>query len=429
MMVSKGLIYQFDSVQVDLDEFRVTKSGEAVSLEPKAFEVLLFFIENPGRLIEKEELLNAVWKEAFVTQNALTRVIAQLRKGLGDDPKEARYIETVPTRGYRFIAEVELATSPPPIKPMPVQSLRNTGEPPNQNNENVTRNRLLTNRSLTRLSFVIAAVVLLVITVLVGRSFITTAGSGAPVIKRTTQITTWTGLDIYPAFSPDGNSIAYTSDHDGGFEIYVRQIARGGTEIKLTSDGGQNYEPAWSPDGRFIAYYNKSREGIWIIPALGGVPKQLTDFGSRPSWSPDGAQIAFQSDGLNDVGAVAFGAMSPSTLWIVSSDGGQPRQLTQPANPPGGHSSPCWSPDGKRMLFASYGIAGIGVYSISLDGGGLKKLAQGQVFDPIYSPDGQSIYFGGETSNAGFSLLKLQIDPASGDPIGKPVEIKSTGAM
>jgi serine/threonine protein kinase/Tol biopolymer transport system component len=106
-MDAKSLIYQFDDVRVDLGTFRVTKADSPVQLEPKALELLVFMIENRGRLIEKKELLDAVWGDAFVTENAMTRVIAQLRKALADDRNDPRYIETVPTRGYRFIAEVE----------------------------------------------------------------------------------------------------------------------------------------------------------------------------------------------------------------------------------------------------------------------------------------------------------------------------------
>lgn len=106
-MDAKSLIYQFDDVRVDLGKFEVFKAGVRVRLEPKAVETLVFLIENRRRLIEKRELLDAVWKDASVTENAMTRVIAQLRKVLGDDSKEAKYIETVPTRGYRFIADVK----------------------------------------------------------------------------------------------------------------------------------------------------------------------------------------------------------------------------------------------------------------------------------------------------------------------------------
>jgi DNA-binding winged helix-turn-helix (wHTH) protein/Tfp pilus assembly protein PilF len=105
-MYAKSVIYQFDDVIVDLEKFEVRKGNTRVRLEPKAVEALAFLIENRGRLVEKKELLDAVWKDAFVTENAMTRVIAQLRKALGDDSKEAKYIETVPTRGYRFISDV-----------------------------------------------------------------------------------------------------------------------------------------------------------------------------------------------------------------------------------------------------------------------------------------------------------------------------------
>jgi DNA-binding winged helix-turn-helix (wHTH) protein/TolB-like protein/Tfp pilus assembly protein PilF len=110
-MDAKPLIYKFADVSVDLERFEVLKGVTRARLEPKAFATLVYLIENQGRLVEKKELLDAVWKDAFVTENAMTRVIAQLRKALGDDSKEAKYIETVPTRGYRFIAHVEAGDS------------------------------------------------------------------------------------------------------------------------------------------------------------------------------------------------------------------------------------------------------------------------------------------------------------------------------
>jgi DNA-binding winged helix-turn-helix (wHTH) protein len=99
--------YRFDDVQIDLASFRVLKAGKVVQVEPKALNLLVFLVENRGRLVEKRELLDTVWKDASVTENVLTHAIAQLRKGLADDAKEPRYIETVHTRGYRFIADVD----------------------------------------------------------------------------------------------------------------------------------------------------------------------------------------------------------------------------------------------------------------------------------------------------------------------------------
>ncbi len=106
-MAAKSFIYRFYDVRVEAEEFRVFKADEILTLEPKAFQVLIFLLEQRGRLITKDELLDAVWKDSFVTPNALTRVIAQLRRALGDPTQHSRFIETIPTRGYRFIAEVE----------------------------------------------------------------------------------------------------------------------------------------------------------------------------------------------------------------------------------------------------------------------------------------------------------------------------------
>ena len=100
------------------------------------------------------------------------------------------------------------------------------------------------------------------------------------------QVTNSTGLDMYPSFSPDGNTVAYCSNESGSFEIYLKQLARGGSVVQLTNDGGRNMQPAWSPDGNTIAYYSQAKGGIWLIPALGGVVRQLTTFGSSPAWSP-----------------------------------------------------------------------------------------------------------------------------------------------
>ena len=107
--------YIFDDVCVDLQTCRVFKSGSDLRLEPKVLDVLVFLIEHRGRLVEKDELLDAVWKEAFVSENAMTRVIAQLRKALGDDPRQARYIKTVQTRGYLFVADVETRAAAPAL--------------------------------------------------------------------------------------------------------------------------------------------------------------------------------------------------------------------------------------------------------------------------------------------------------------------------
>jgi TolB-like protein/DNA-binding winged helix-turn-helix (wHTH) protein/Flp pilus assembly protein TadD len=98
----------FDDVRVEPHTCEVFKAGAPVQLEPKGFRLLMFLIENRERLVEKAEILDVVWKDTIVTEYALTGAIAKLRKAIGDDTKTPKYIQTLHTRGYRFIAAVEL---------------------------------------------------------------------------------------------------------------------------------------------------------------------------------------------------------------------------------------------------------------------------------------------------------------------------------
>jgi TolB-like protein/DNA-binding winged helix-turn-helix (wHTH) protein/Tfp pilus assembly protein PilF len=114
-MNPKSGVFHFDDVRVDLGNAQILKAGRPVAVEPKAFRVLAYLLENRGRLVEKEQLLKAIWQNTFVTENTLTREIALLRKALGDSTPKAKYIETVPTRGYRFIGRVEGDASGTPV--------------------------------------------------------------------------------------------------------------------------------------------------------------------------------------------------------------------------------------------------------------------------------------------------------------------------
>jgi eukaryotic-like serine/threonine-protein kinase len=248
----------------------------------------------------------------------------------------------------------------------------------------------------------------------------------AVTVLNTTQITSGVGLDLHPSLSPDGNTIAYSSDRGNGYEIFVRPLTAGGRELQLTSDGSQNFEPAWSPDAKLIAFHSKKRGGVWVVPALGGVAKQITEFGSYPAWSPDGSSLVIQSSAIgDDLFAMASGALLTTTLWQVSASGGTPKQITKMGDPPGGHGSPSWSPDGTRIAFTSYDPAGSGIWTITPDGLELKKVGPG--IEAIYAPDGRDIYFVSfGSNNLNFGLSKLRISE-TGEPVGVPIEVRSTG--
>lgn len=101
------LFYEFGDFRIDMAQRELQRSGRAVSLTLKAFDLLLVLVENRGQIVEKEKLLDAVWPDSFIEESNLTRNISTLRHALGDTRDEPRYIETISKRGYRFIAGVK----------------------------------------------------------------------------------------------------------------------------------------------------------------------------------------------------------------------------------------------------------------------------------------------------------------------------------
>src|SRR6201998_4135525 len=107
-MEHHSCIFRFADVELDESNFSVTKADKVLPLEPKVFKVLQFMLHNPGRVVTKDELLDAVWSDTSVSESSLTRSVAVLRRLLGDDIHEPRYIATVPTVGYRFLCHVQV---------------------------------------------------------------------------------------------------------------------------------------------------------------------------------------------------------------------------------------------------------------------------------------------------------------------------------
>ena len=199
---------------------------------------------------------------------------------------------------------------------------------------------------------------------------------GAGAIRRLT-----TGGGTSPSWSPDGRHIAFESDRDGNWEIYVMD-SDGSNPRRLTNHSDGDGAPSWSPDGRHIAFESR-RDGNWEIYVMdsdGSNLRRLTDHSAwdeSPSWSPDGRHIAFTSDrdGTNDI-------------YVVGSDGSNLRRLTD-------HSawdeSPSWSPDGRHIAFVSTR----NIYVMDSDGSNPHRLTNHSSYDmsPSWSPDGRHIAF------------------------------------
>ena len=304
--------YQFDNVEVRPRAFQVLRKGVPLGLEPKAVRVLLYLIENRGRAVPKEELLSAVWGDTAVTDNALTRVVAQLRRELGDDARQARYIQTVPTLGYRFVAEVGDLREAEVVRPVPPA------------------------KETRRWSPIMGGLVLVIVIAAAAWTLRAPARQPAPTLASTRQLTTSAGFDFSASFSPDGQNIAYSSDRTGRFEVYLRPVDGGGSEVQITNDSGQNIQPAWSPDGKSIAYHSALNGGIWIVPASGGPARQVTTNGSQPAWSPDSSRLAYRTGNVFSVAANDLLSGERSNLFVVPATGGTPGRFPIREHPPVG---------------------------------------------------------------------------------------------
>lgn len=340
--------YRFGNVELDVSNLRLTVSGEMRPLEPKSFRLVQFLIENRHRVVPKDEILAVVWQGVAVTDNALTRAIAQVRKALDDDPKQPRYIETVPTVGYRFAAAVEVGTAPereptPLIAPaIPVQK--------------PSHSRLL----------VWGAVAVALAAAGIGAVRFLWPAPGERSVNEPVAFTTYPGSEASPSFSPDGNQVAFqwNGESEKNWDIYVKTIGSE-TPLRLTTAEEPDLAPRWSPDGRTIAFERVlpgPRMAIMLIPPLGGPERKLAEFVSHgrggTSWSPDGKWLVVCGD---------FEHKGSDRVYLLSVENGDFRPLTEPPAGGMGDSDPALSPDGDALVFVRWAdVSATDLYVLNL---------------------------------------------------------------
>ncbi len=364
MTESKSFVFRFGDVEIREREFCLVKAGEVSPIEPKAFRVLLFLLHNPQKLITKEELLDAVWADASVTESSLTRSIAKLRRALGDNIREPRYIATVATVGYRFIGKVEVSEEPSGVR-------ENAEKPPGLS---VVGKKVQSRRQLRGWALAVGGVFALC---LAGAIWYQHRPLPQPRITQYTLIThdgrqkVLVGTDgsrlyfnwMSGPLSPE--SIAQVAISGGGIapvpvalpNPFLVDVSPNGSSFLIGAEtglwnvrilGGQArhlgdaFDASFSPDGNSVAFF-AAGGGIYVVGSDGTGTHKLAfpgDTVSDIAWSPDGGAIRFTMKGR---------------IWEMSSSGSGLHEAM-----PGWHDSSAeccgkWTPDGKLFLFISDG--------------------------------------------------------------------------
>jgi eukaryotic-like serine/threonine-protein kinase len=234
-----------------------------------------------------------------------------------------------------------------------------------------------------------------------------------------TQITNRSGRELFPSLSPDGRSLIYASEAAGNWDIYSQRVG-GQNPINLTKDSlADETEPAFSRDGESIAFRSeRDGGGIYVMGATGESVRRIADFGHNPAWSPDGKEIVVADEHVVDDPNDRKGL---SKLWAVNVANGQRRLIVDD----GVQAS--WSPHGYRVAYWTNTGGKRDIWSVRSDGTDLKRVTDGVGvnWNPVWSHDGKHIYFSSDRGG-NINLWRAHIDESSGNVTG-PFEPVTTG--
>ncbi len=339
--------YSFDEFTLDLTRGSLLRGGSEIKLRPKSFEVLKYLTENGGRLISKDELIEAVWLETAVTDESLVQCLKDIRHALED--KSQQIIKTIPRRGYIFEKEVNengaraIYTEESSGIYLVIEETERNGDFLNA----IKQNKRITIFALTSL--------LIVVTIFAAWRFYSKKVENSPPLSASlfqnleVKNITHVGNIINIAIAPDGKYAVYTMGGADGESLWLRQIATDSAQQIIAPSDVRYFGVIFSPDGSYI-YYSRSENKnplphvLYRVPFLGGVSqKLLTDLDWCPTFSPDGSRLTFVRDSES---------RNESVLMIANADGtGEQKIAFRPYNEP--YTYPAWSPDGQTIAVSA----------------------------------------------------------------------------
>lgn len=381
--------FRLDGIVVEPLEGTLTRAdGETVHLEPKVMGVLVALAGSANRTVARADLLDRVWNGQVAADELLTRAISEIRRALGDDPRNPRFIRTVPKRGYRLIGRAKPIGDSPMNDSTPVVSPR------------VARIAAYVATAAAVIAFAYFTVGTTSFDPLdaIDTADIAAAPGASPrplMPGRPAPLTSMQGSEWGPALSPDGRYAAFVASPPGRFSvgnIYVVEVGSA-MPVPLTTDVDTgNRAPTWSPDGTRIAFVRLHEDGaadILVKPVLGGFETRLAtvDKFRGHDWSPDGDHLA-----------VALGDRSggPARVHLLSVQGGTLRAITDPPGPTGDYE-PRFSPDGQTLAFVRWAATGRGADLClkALDSPSVRCITpqdkDWQIKDFAWVPDGESL--------------------------------------
>lgn len=418
--------YEFGPFRFDPATPLLFKGGDIVPITPKALETLLVLVQNAGHVVDKEQIIEAVWPSAFVEESNVAQHISALRKVFGDDAGVAR-IETIPKRGYRLIADVREtadASSAGRVQKSQEPNGRNgnSGEDagPLPRTSGKGPKKLL----LAGLLAVALAIISIWPLMSLGRHRSEMPSSEVTLLP----LSGFEGEQRVPALSPDGSRVAFMRSGRAANESGLYAAVVGSQSLLQLTQDKDAYSPAWSPDGREIAFLRDRGDQFVIekVPALGGAEKLIySGARSRFSYETGKGGLSFSPDGELLAFSEWDAATQRSVIKVLSLRDSTTRLLTSP--PPASHDRrPAFSADGSRIAFirSSGPTAVEEVFVISKAGGEPKQITfdHKQIFGPPGWTRGDDIIF----SSSRGGLPAIWRVPASG---GNPARVPGGGPV